>query len=76
VQLSASNRLALQAVTSLRLLDIATLDTAQALDRTALDQFLGRGEYLLRELSDAIASAHFQPPVAPHSLLRVPTEGS
>lgn len=76
VQLSASNRLALQAVTRLQLLDIATLDTAQALDRSALDQFLGRGEHLLRELSDAIASAHFLPPVAPHSLLRVPSEPS
>jgi len=76
VQLSATGRLALEATTRLRLLDIASLDAADGLDRGVLDQFLGRGEYLLRELSDAIASAHFQPPVAPHSLLRVPTEGS
>jgi uncharacterized alpha-E superfamily protein len=74
VQLSLGGRLALEAITRLRLLDIASLVTADGLDQTALDQFLGRGDYLLRELSDAIAGAHFQPPMAPHSLLRVPTE--
>jgi len=74
VQLNPSGRLALDAITRLRLLDIASLATADGLDQTALDQFLGRGDYLLRELSDAICGAHFQPPVAPHSLLRVPTE--
>ena len=74
VHLNPSGRLALDAITRLRLLDVTSLATADGLDQTALDQFLGRGDYLLRELSDAICSAHFQPPVAPHSLLRVPTE--
>lgn len=76
VQLSISGRLALDAITRLRLLDIVSLDTADGLDQAALDQFLGRGDYLLRELSDAIAGAHFPPSAAPHSLLRVPTESS
>jgi uncharacterized alpha-E superfamily protein len=76
VQLSLSGRLALDAITRLRLLDIVSLDTADGLDQAALDQFLGRGDYLLRELSDAIAGAHFPPSAAPHSLLRVPTESS
>ncbi|MGK2942648.1 MAG: circularly permuted type 2 ATP-grasp protein [Immundisolibacter sp.] len=75
-QLDASGRFALDAASRLRLLDLADLDITAGLDRSALDQFLGRGEYLLRELSDAIAIAHFQPPLVPHSLLQVPAEPS
>ena len=58
----------------LQLLDLATLAGEQDLDSAALDQFLGRGEYLLRSLSDTLASAHFQTPAAPHPLLQVPAD--
>lgn len=73
-RLDAAGRLALEAASRLQLLDLATLAGEQDLDSAALDQFLGRGEYLLRSLSDTLASAHFQTPAAPHPLLQVPAD--
>ncbi len=72
--LGPAGRLALEASSRLRLLDTHTLMDTNGLDRAALDQFLSRGEYLLRGLSDAIAKAHFQSPLAPQPLLPMPPE--
>ena len=69
-----AERLALEAVTRLRLLDPHGLLAAGALDRPALDQFLARGDHLLRALSDALTAVYFQPPAAPHALLAMPAE--
>ena len=43
-------------------------------DRAALDQFLARGDHLLRALSDSLSTDYFQPPVAPHALLTLPVD--
>ncbi|MDD3650788.1 circularly permuted type 2 ATP-grasp protein [Immundisolibacter sp.] len=69
-----AERLALEALTRLRLLDPDSLLTAGELDRVALDQFLTRGDHLLRALSDVLTAAYFQPPAAPHALLAMPPE--
>lgn len=70
----AAARLALDASTRLRLLDVDRLTADGRLDRPALDQFLARGEHLLRALSDRVTADYFQPPVAPHALLALPPE--
>jgi uncharacterized alpha-E superfamily protein len=70
----AAARLALDASTRLRLLDLDRLTADGQLDRPALDQFLARGEHLLRALSDRVTADYFQPPVAPHALLALPPE--
>lgn len=69
-----AERLALEALTRLRLLDPHGLLAAGELDRAALDQFLARGDHLLRALSDALTALYFQPPAAPHALLTMPPE--
>ncbi|WP_372695798.1 circularly permuted type 2 ATP-grasp protein [Immundisolibacter sp.] len=74
VRLDTAGRLALEATSRLRLLDLTTFTGDQGLDAAALDQFLARGEYLLRALSDTVASIHFQTPAAPHPLLHVPAD--
>jgi uncharacterized alpha-E superfamily protein len=71
---SAAARLSLDASTRLRLFDLDRLTADGQLDRPALDQFLARGEHLLRALSDRVTADYFQPPVAPHALLALPPE--
>lgn len=73
-QLDAAARLALDASTRLRLLDIDRLTPGDALDQAAVDQFLARGDHLLRALSDSLTADYFQPPVAPHALLTLPVD--
>ncbi|MGE0809260.1 MAG: circularly permuted type 2 ATP-grasp protein [Immundisolibacter sp.] len=73
-RLDAAARLALDASTRLRLLDIDRLTADGQLDRAALDQFLARGDHLLRALSDSLSTDYFQPPVAPHALLTLPVD--
>jgi uncharacterized alpha-E superfamily protein len=73
-QLGTAARLALDASTRLRLLDLDTLTSDGALDAAALDQFLARGDHLLRTLSDSLSADYFQPPMAPHALFALPPE--
>ena len=73
-RLDPAARLALDASTRLRLLDVDRLTADGQLDRAALDQFLARGDHLLRALSDSLSADYFQPPVAPHALLSLPAE--
>ena len=70
----AAARLALDASTRLRLLDLDRLTADGSLDRPAFDQFLARSEHLLRAVSDSLGTDYFQPPVAPHALLPLPVE--
>lgn len=73
-QLGTAARLALDASTRLRLLDLDRLTSDGRLDAAALDQFLARGDHLLRALSDSLSADYFQPPLAPHALLALPPD--